>query len=349
MTTMNAFEYFRPQSLAEASAVLLEGGRRAALLAGGTDLLVRAKRQLRPLDVVIDLNGLPELHRVEAGPEGLTVGALVTPAVLAQQETVRLHFPALAQAAASVGGMQVRNMATLGGALCGGLRCQYRDQSPFWRHAVGACAGAGGRGCLAHPGDRCQATVAHDLHPALLVHHGQVLVQGAEGRRRISLEQYRRSERNPSLEADEVVTGVLLPWPARDVTHLAAYEKARLRRAVDRPLVGLAVAVEQDDRGEVRQLRLAACGNGPEVRLLPEASLFEGTHLDTNVIEAIVRSTGRWFQPSPALRIDPHWRRLMAGALSRRALTRLAAPGPRDVDHERHEEAPWQRDLSPIH
>lgn len=328
-----SFEYLRPRSLAEASAVLLEGGDRAALLAGGTDLLVRLKRSIRKVDVVVDLGGLPELRDVVERPEGLWLGALVTPAELAAHPLARDLFTAVSRAASVVGACQIRQMATVGGALCSGPRCQYRDQSLFWRRTLGPCLASGGERCLATGGERCLATVACDLPPALAALGAVVEVHGPDGLRRSPVEGlYTGSgsyngRTHLSLGPGEVVTGALLPWPARD--RVSTYEKVRLRRAVDRPLVGLAVEAAFDQRGTIGELRIATCGDGPWVRLVEGLEPFVGARLDERVAEAAGRAVRRAFLPTPAVRIDLAWRRHMAGVVARRALIELAARAAR--------------------
>lgn len=61
---MNNFDYAAPTSLAEATALLAQPGRKARLLAGGTDLLVQLREHLRQADLVVDLEKIPATRRV---------------------------------------------------------------------------------------------------------------------------------------------------------------------------------------------------------------------------------------------------------------------------------------------
>lgn len=320
---MKAFDYHRPRHIEEAVSILLESGPRAALLAGGSDLLVRLKRSLRSADVVVDLGGLFDLERIEERPEGLFLGAMATPEKIGAHPTARRVFPGLQRAATLVGGCQIRNMATLGGALCSGLRCQYRDQSSFWRRTLGACLMEGGASCHATGGQRCVATVACDLPPALAALGGLVEIRGPEGVRHATVDSLYSGDGvgHLSLEIGELVSGVLLPWPAED--SISTYGKARLRRALDRPLVGVAVVAELSAEHALEGLRVAVCGSGPQVGLVEGLEPFLGSLLDDRVGAAIGRVVSRAFQPTPALRIDASWRRHMAGTLTRRGLAEV--------------------------
>lgn len=317
-----AFDYHRPRSLEEASSILLEGGDRAIVLAGGTDLLIRLKRAIRRADVVIDLGGIDELHRVDETAEGLRIGAMTSAGELATNNTARRYFPAVSEAASLVGGLQIRNMATVGGALCSDLRCQMMDQSAFWRSTLAPCLRRGGETCHARRGDRCVATVASDLPPALVASGGLVTINGPQGHRSLPVEDlYTGDGSHPvHLALGEIVTDVFIPWSQGAPGWASYYRKVRLRRAVDRPLVGLALNIKLSSEGDLQQIRMAACGNGPSCTLVPGLEPFLGSRLDETVADAIGRHLSRWFDPSPSIRVDVEWRRMMAGVMARRTL-----------------------------
>lgn len=111
------FDYHAPLSVAEAIGLLAEHGDRARLLAGGQALMpLLASRLVRP-QRVIDLNRVPELSFVTRTASGLRVGALTRLRQMERDPAVRASSPLLAAAAALAGPVQVRNRATVGGAL----------------------------------------------------------------------------------------------------------------------------------------------------------------------------------------------------------------------------------------
>ena len=118
---MRRFEYFAPQSLAEAITLFGEKGEGGRALAGGTDIVPQIKEGAkipRPA-YVVSLRRLPELRGIEFSErDGLRVGAGVTMAELAESPLVLERYPALADGAALVGSVQTMNMATVGGNVC---------------------------------------------------------------------------------------------------------------------------------------------------------------------------------------------------------------------------------------
>jgi CO/xanthine dehydrogenase FAD-binding subunit len=162
--------------------------------------------------------------------------------------------------------------------------------------------------------------VACDIPPVLAALGGVAEVVGPDGTRSVPVEAMYRDDglRHLDLARGELVTGVLVPWPVR--TSVSTYAKARLRKAVDRPLVGVAVAADVGPDREIRAIRVAVCGSGPRVQVVEGLEPFIGARLDEPVAEAVGRAVHRAFHPSPALRIDPAWRRHCTGVLVRRSL-----------------------------
>ncbi len=116
---MRPFRWIRPTALEEASGLLLRHGADAALLAGGTDLMVGLRDNVITPRIVVDLKGARDLPPRIAKADGfLTVAATVAMSDIEKHEIVRAHFPALAEAAAVVGSIQIRNRATLVGNVC---------------------------------------------------------------------------------------------------------------------------------------------------------------------------------------------------------------------------------------
>ncbi len=112
-----AFRYRRAGSVAEALALLREGGPGAKLLAGGHSLIPMMKQRLAEPELLIDIGGLLELCGVHAVGDAIEVGATTTHADLAASALLRERAPILAEAAAEIGDAQVRNRGTIGGSL----------------------------------------------------------------------------------------------------------------------------------------------------------------------------------------------------------------------------------------
>jgi len=113
---MYEFNYHRPSSLADASAIL-DGNDEAKLVAGGMTLLPTMKLRLaRPSDLV-DLSAIKDLKGIRVTAEQVEIGATVRHADVARIEDVRRTIPAIADLASMIGDPQVRNRGTIGGSL----------------------------------------------------------------------------------------------------------------------------------------------------------------------------------------------------------------------------------------
>jgi carbon-monoxide dehydrogenase medium subunit len=115
---LRAVDYQRPASVADALRLLGENDNARALAGGQTLVNVMKQRAASP-DVLVDLAELEELTTVTATPDGgLELGAMVTLAQLVDSDDVRAQRPILAQVAATIADVQVRNRGTVGGNVC---------------------------------------------------------------------------------------------------------------------------------------------------------------------------------------------------------------------------------------
>ena len=113
---MNAFDYHRPASTADAMAALARAAD-GRLLAGGQSLLPTMKLGLAAPSDLIDLAAIASLRGITRQSASITLGAMTTHAEVARSETVRSAIPALASLADGIGDPQVRARGTLGGSL----------------------------------------------------------------------------------------------------------------------------------------------------------------------------------------------------------------------------------------
>jgi CO/xanthine dehydrogenase FAD-binding subunit len=115
---LGRFEYARPRSVDEACRLLAEGGRDAAILAGGTDLLVELRNASRSPSLLVDVKRIGELQALRTDSGGIAVGAAVPLNVIAENRDLRETYPGLCHAALSIATYQLRNRATVAGNLC---------------------------------------------------------------------------------------------------------------------------------------------------------------------------------------------------------------------------------------
>jgi 4-hydroxybenzoyl-CoA reductase subunit beta len=335
MDALPDFELMRPQTL-DALIAARAAHPRSSLLGGGTDLIVNIRRGIVAPRVLIETNGVQELHAIAASAQELAIGAAVALTELAAQPDVIRYYPALAQAAAHIAGPTQRNMGTVGGNLCLDTRCIFYNQSEWWRDANKHCLKTIGTVCHVAPKSRgvCFATFSGDLAPALLILDAQVDIAGPAGRRTLPLADlyigYARSDEPITesrgdgkyylaLRPGEIVTAV----HAKNTPALrSAYDKIRIRRSIEYPVTGVAVALRRDG-DTLADLRIAVTGTNPRPVRLAGAEQLCGGALGARVfagLDALVRdqimAMKTTFTPG-------HYRRRVAGVLARRLVQRL--------------------------
>lgn len=112
---LRKFKYLKPETLELAIEYLAEEGENAALLSGGTDLVVQIRAKMINAETVIDVRELPELRTISQNQEEVIIGGAVTFSELIESDIIRDYFPALRQAALKVGSPQIRNLGTIAG------------------------------------------------------------------------------------------------------------------------------------------------------------------------------------------------------------------------------------------
>jgi 4-hydroxybenzoyl-CoA reductase subunit beta len=333
MEAIADFRLLRPSTLSgvmEARAAHPD----SRLLGGGTDLIVNVRRGIVAPSVLIDMTGVAELRGIRADAQRLEAGASVTLAELAAHPAVATHYPVLAQAAASIAGPTQRNMGTVGGNICLDTRCIFYNQSEWWRSANNHCLKTVGEMCHVAPKSRgvCFATYSGDLAPALLVLGGEVDLLGPQGRRTLALaDLYIGIARHDAsagggdgkhflaLKEGEVVVGVR----ATNTPGLrSAYDKIRIRRSIEYPVAGVAVALRREG-SVLADLRVAVTGTNPRPVLLEGTRELCGGPLDARLFKGLDELVRDQIMSMKTTFTPGHYRRRVAGVLARRLVGRL--------------------------
>ena len=330
MLRLPDFTYLRPRTLAEASRALRELGPEAMAVAGGTDVYPKMKRGQFTPRYLVSLGGIEEHRgiRREEG-RGLWVGAGETLSAVAGRPAVREAFPALAAAAGLVSTLQLRNAGTIGGNLFVDTRCNYYDQSFFWRQAVGFCLKKDGDICLVAPGSRvCLAICSSDTAPVLTSLNAEAVLVGAEGTRRVPVEGLYRDDGMHYLakRPDELLQGVWIPEESFGWRNV--YLKLRRRGAFDFPVLGVAEALRMAASGVCESARvvLTAVASAPKV-VADLPGVLCGKPVESGSIEAAAELAMRVSHPLDNADMDYWYRKRMTRVYVARALRQLADPG----------------------
>ncbi len=240
-------------------------------LAGGTNLVDMMKIDVMQPRRLVDINALEKtrLGAIEAGPDGLVLGALARMAKVADNPGVKQNYPVIADALNLAASQQLRNMASLGGNVLQRTRCTYyRDTS------YSECNKRNpGSGCAAMQGinrthavlgisEQCIATYPGDFAQALIALDANVAIAGAQGIRSIPFAKlHRLPGTTPHLETilapGELITAFTVP--ALPFAKRSRYLKVRDRESYEFALASAAVALDLDG-DTVKDARIALGG-----------------------------------------------------------------------------------------
>jgi len=320
------FELVSAASAREASALLRDSDA-AMILAGGTDLFPKMKRRQQQPALLVSLGRIRELYGITETADEVRLGAMATLTSLTGSANFgRPEHRALREAAASISTPQLRNAGTIGGNLCLDTRCNWYDQSLFWRQAAGFCMKTHANVVcrVATSSSRCLATASADTVPALLALGATVELTGPDGSRTVGIDEMYREDgiHYLTIARHDVVTDVRVP---RRPGWTSTYVKLRDRQAFDFPIAGIALAVKLV-KGVVEDARVAVTGLGSRASLVPAAAeALRGRPLSDEAIAAAAAATQKASRPMDNTSGTIAARRIAAKVLTERALRSLAA------------------------
>lgn len=281
---MRDFEYVAPRKLEDALLLASEHPSDGVLLAGGTDLVVQMKRRKKQPSFLINLKGIEGLDAIEYDvKDALRIGPLVTHEALARHKIVLEKFPALAEAAHSVGSLQVRERGTIGGNLC-------------------------------------NASPAADTIPVLICLKAKLRIQSAKGERTVPVEEFFRGPQITSLSAGEILTEIRIPVPEPHTG--ASYLKMGVRKSLEIALVGVAAALRMDVKKEAcLEARIGLGSVAPTPLLCADfRGILVGERFSEEAVEKTAKKAMEASRPISDVRCSAGYRKDMVYVLSKRAL-----------------------------
>ena len=280
---MRRFELAVPGSVDECLQILAKRGPDTKVVAGGTDLLPQLKNGVLKPGWVVDLSAVAELRTISDAPDGgLRIGASVTARELELDARVRSRFPALAESAAMVGSVQVRNLATLGGNLC-------------------------------------NAAPSADMAPPLLALDAEAVIVGPSGQRRVSMASFFLGVRRTVLAPGELLLEIVVP--AQGAQSGGNYLRHTPRRELDIAVVGVASQVTLTG-GKCTTARIALAAVAPvPLRATDAEQALVGQPLTPQQIERAADLASGAARPIDDHRGSIEFRNHLVRVLTRRTLT----------------------------
>lgn len=275
--------YERPHSMEEAVGLLTGSAGTTAILAGGSDLLVRMKGGFAEPDLIVDIKTIDGLGEIRQTADGFSIGAAVPCALLGENEALKREWPGVVEAARLIGSKQVQGRCTIVGNLC-------------------------------------NASPAADSVPALVAAGARASIVGPGGRRTIAVEAVPTAPGKTSLAKGEIIDAILLD--NRPTRSADAYLRFIPRTEMDIAVVSAGVSLTIDESGTVTSARVALGAVAPTVLLVEEAArILVGTKADAATLQKLEEACSAASRPIDDKRGTVAFRKQVAGVMARRAAT----------------------------
>lgn len=276
------FEYHRPDTIEAAIKLLEDYGGEAKIISGGQSLLPMLAFRLLAPAALVDICRIPDLNTAKCSERGLTMGSRLRWVDIEKDLELRRSYPLLVAGVEHIAHYQIRNRGTIGGS-------------------------------LAH------ADPAAEFPALVLIHEGQIQVQGTGGSRLISAADFFHGMLTTDLSEDEIITRVHLPsWPE---TRCWSF-KEFARRSGDFAISGVAVHFELK-QGRIDSPRVVAFGvDDRPVNLTPLQSMLDGALPDLKTFAAVGAAAAKldMIDPPSDIQASSEYRRALLGVLVERAL-----------------------------
>src|SRR5438132_6200462 len=280
-------EYIQAAFVDDVLARLARLRERARLINGGTDLLIEIERRMRTPDVVIDVSRVVGLDEIRIEDDTVRLGAGVTHNQVVAHPLLRERAYALVRACWEVGAPQIRNRGTLAGNLV-------------------------------------TASPANDSIPPLWALGAHVRLHSVRGERTLALKDFFSGVRRTAMEPDEMLTDISFPLPSPNAR--STFMKLGLRRAQAVSIVMVAVVLELDTAGIVRDAQITLGAVAPTIVAASDAQQFlPGRALDDTTIAEAARLAMQAARPIDDIRGTAEYRRDMVRVQVARALQHLRA------------------------
>ena len=275
---------YEAESVRDAVRLRLEHPE-AQILAGGTDVLVQMREGKRAGKELISIYGIDELRGVRVdGEENIRIGSLTSFSHITRDPIIQKYINVLGEAVDMVGGPQIRNAGTIGGNTCNGVTSADSASTLFAWDAI-------------------------------------VELTGAEGVRRLPVQDFYISAGKVDIRPDEIQTAILIPKASYDGC-FGHYIKYAMREAMDIATTGCSVnVVLSEDKKTIRRARIAYGVAGPIPMRAPSAeTAASGKPATLETAEAFAAAVLEDINPRDSWRASKAFRQHIAVELAKRGL-----------------------------
>ena len=275
-------DLLRPGSLGEALGILARDPS-VIPFAGGTDVFVKL-RKTKPDNVsLMSLAGISDLRGISFKEDGsVRIGALTTFTELSSDPVIAEELPMLKTAALSMGGPQIRNVATIGGNICNGA-------------------------------------VSADSAPSLLALDAELLIRSRDGERRIPARDFYLGPGKTVLRPGELLIEIVIP--PRTQSFGGVYKKFAARKAMDLAILSVAAVCSVDEDGVIKNAAVALGVAAPTPIRCPMAErMLKGKILSDDLAAEAGEAALKEASPRGSARASKRYRSALIKELTARAL-----------------------------
>lgn len=282
------FDYYAPDSLAEACGMLDSFGSKAKVLSGGTDIISKMKSAILNPEILISLKKLEDLKKIEyVSGKGVVIGARATHNDLVNSPLLNERYLSVSEAAHHMASNQIRNIGTVGGNLC-------------------------------------NAVPSADLPPILIALGAAIKLVGVNGERMILLEDFFTGPMKTVISHDEVLSEIVIPDQSSTGS---TYIKFGLRRSGALAVVGVAVSVTVNEE-IITDAKIAIGAAAPTpMRALKAENHLRGKTITDELIAEAGLIASKESKPISDIRGSAEYRRDLVRVFTRRALRKAINEG----------------------
>ena len=254
----------------------------AKLIAGGTDVLIKLRHGKQEFSELVDINGLSELRYIEKDKDNaILIGSGAVFTDIFKSDIIKKDIPILCDAAQSVGGPQIRNVATIGGNICNGV-------------------------------------TSADSAPGLFTLNASLIVKGKGTKRGIPISEFYKGPGQVDLKDGEVLTAIKIPEKEYK-NGFGYYYKYAMRDAMDIATIGCGVFLKVEDR-KLRDFRISYGVAGPvPIRCPKTENKVKNTPLSEALLQEISQTVEQDVNPRTSWRATKAFRLNIIRELSKRA------------------------------
>ncbi|MBU3914675.1 xanthine dehydrogenase family protein subunit M [bacterium] len=277
------FEFHEPSTVLEACQILTKYGKKATIIAGGTDVLVNMKKKIIAPKQLISIGRISGLSTIEESEGWIKIGACCLVSELAASDIIKKNIEALSESAINLGSPLVRNLATIGGNI--------RSARP-----------------------------AAELPPALIAYDAKLKLQSGKGERTVGLDGFFKGPGATIMEQDEIIVEIHIKIPPAHSG--ASYINLAVRKANDINIVNVASYISLDGKnGSIKSARIVMGCVGPKhLRALSAEKLLMNEQPSAELFAKAGEAAMTDCAPIDDFRGSAEYKKDMAGILTKRTL-----------------------------